>query len=381
MKIRLSIVFLCQVAFAASWVGYTPFLMDVRHTYGLDLVQVALVMSVIPLAKSFAPFLAGCLSARLGLQRTFALGALLAGLAVLVPFAPSFPCLVALRFAFGVGGAVMAALAGALAMRHCDRDQLPFANGLNSVAVSVGMSAALMGLTPLLEGTDWQLALSLLGAASTVLALAWLRVGSGPWLPEKFPRLGGLLSRTTWVLAISLAGPLSLYLCLNTWLPTFCGDRAVGAGLMGVFNLSSIPAILLGGWVTARLGLRRPLLILGGLLTPVAALGLVLAPNPLWAGLLGLSTGYLAAFHTLGQELAGGRPERAAMLMGSVMSLAYLLSSGAPALVAWMGNLSAGLVLVALLSASPVLGGVLLPETGRSNWRLRLPARLALQRS
>jgi cyanate permease len=194
------------------------------------------------------------------------------------------------------------------------------------------------------------------------------------------PRLGSILrKRETWLIALAFTGPLSLYLALNTWLPShymqaFGLTKADAARLTGLFNLVGIPTAILGGWLTARLGLRRPLIMAAGLAMPPAALALCFAPDPavrvISAILLGMSFFlYVSPLFTIPMELPGMTSPGVAMLNGVVFSLAYLVSFASPVLVGALGDrlgsYGPGLAAFALGSASLALAGWLLPETGK----------------
>lgn len=378
-----TLLFALYFAFGISWLAYAPLLPEMEKLFGVNHATGAMLISLVSVSKAFVPLLAGLLAARLGLGRAVAVGAGLASLAVLVPFAPSFQSMLALRFLFGMGGAVIVTLMGAVTMRLFQREQLPMINGLNNVAVNCGITLALFVTVPLSKALGWQTTLAVFGALSGLLALAWLLAGAGLTTETAQKPKGEWLSvlkrRETWLIALAFTGPLSLYLSLNTWLPTYYQaafglDKAAASQTTGLFNLVGIPVALLGGWMTTRLGLRRPLIITAGLLMPVAALGMIQAEEAwlrlLSAGFLGASFFlYVSPLFTIPMELPDMRPESVALLCGVVFSTAYAVSFLAPTLVGWLqgltGSFLPGLRIVAIASSSLALGGALLPETGK----------------
>lgn len=384
------LLFSLYFAFGISWLAYAPLLPEMEKLFQVSHARAAMLISLVSVSKAFVPLLAGLLASRLGLGRAVAVGALLASFAMLVPFAPNFNSMLALRFLFGTGGAVIVTLMGAVTMRLFQREELPMINGMNNVAVNCGITVSLFATVPLSRLIGWQSTLALFGALSGVLGLAWLLVGSGLKSDSAEKPQGEWLSvlkrRETWLIALAFTGPLSLYLSLNTWLPTYYQaafglDKAAASQTTGLFNLVGIPVALLGGWMTSRLGLRRPLIVTAGLLMPIAALGMVESEESwlrlLSAAFLGASFFlYVAPLFTIPMELPGMRPESVALLCGVVFSSAYAVSFVAPTLVGWLqemtGSFLPGLRLVAFGSASLALGGALLPETGRRLAALRL---------
>lgn len=385
------LLFSIYLAFGISWLAYAPLLPELEKLFGVTHAKGAMIISLVSVSKAFVPLLAGILATRLGLGRALGIGAVLASLSVLVPLASDFNTLLVLRFFFGVGGAVVVTLMGAVTMRLFERSELPMVNGLNNVAVNCGITVALFTTVPLTRLIGWKAALTGMGSISLVLALAWWWFYAGKLTvsTQAAPKgewLSVLRRRETWLVALAFTGPLSLYLSLNTWLPTYYQaafglDKAAASQTTGLFNLVGIPVALLGGWLTARLGLRRPLIVTAGLMMPVAALGMIQAEESwlrlLSAAFLGASFFlYVAPLFTIPMELKGMRPESVALLSGVVFSTAYAVSFLAPTMVGWLeqvtGSFLPGLRVVAFGSASLALAGWLLPETGRRPVALRL---------
>lgn len=381
------LLFLLYFSFGVSWLAYAPIITDLESHFGVNHTEGAMMISLVSLAKAFVPLFAGVLAARLGLKRALLLGASLSALAALVPLAPSFKALLVGRFFFGVGGAIVVTLMGPTVMAWFPRNELPMVNGLNNVAVNAGICLALFITVPTVKSFGWQNTLIGFGLVSAALTAAWALLGrdggtSGDGesakadddatLSELFKR------RETWMIAMAFTGPLSLYLALNTWLPShyqaaFGLTKQAASSLTGLFNLVGIPAALCGGYLTGKLGLRRPLVILSGTLMPVAALGLIASPHSglrvVSACVLGASFFlYVAPLFTIPMELPGMTPNRVALMMGCVFSLSYIVSFISPLLVGKIqevtGSFLPGLALFALTSGTLALGAYLLPETG-----------------
>lgn len=386
------LLFFIYFAFGISWLAYAPLLTEVESAYRVTHAQGGLLISSVSLAKAFVPMLAGLLAARIGLRRAILVGAALAATALLAPLTPTFSTLLAARFVFGIGGAIVVTLMGALVMELFPRERLPMVNGLNNVAVNAGISAALFLTVPVSAQLGWRTTLLVFGCTSALLAVLWgLHISrhTDTRLEKKTAsglRLQDILrKKETWLIALAFTGPLSLYLALNTWLPhhyiqAFGLTKADASRLTGLFNLVGIPTAVLGGWLTARLGLRRPLIIAAGLAMPPAALGLCFSPDQtvrvIAAVLLGMSFFlYVSPLFTIPMELPGMTPAGVAMLNGVVFSVAYMVSFASPVLVGalrdGLGSYVPGLMVFALLSATLAVAGYLLPETGRLSGLVR----------
>ena len=394
------LLFAIYAAFGLSWLAYSPLLKDLAATYGVAPKEAADVISLVSISKAFVPLFAAWLAARLGVSRALLLGASLAGLAIVAPLAPSFQALLACRFAFGIGGAIVVTLMGAQVMAWFPKHELALVNGLNNVAVNTGITISMFATVPLAGALGNQRALLALGTLNVALALAWGLLGRGPREGEAptaaaaAPKADSTSSdaraasdasvaamarrRETWCIAMAFTGALGLYLALNTWLPTYYQEafgltRAQAAQVTALFNLVGIPTALAGGVITTRLGLRRPLIIAAGLVMPVAAMGMVLATTSslrvLSAALLGASFFlYVAPLFTVPTELPGMDAPRVAAMTGVVFSVAYIASYIAPKVVGLLrehtGSYVPGFALFATTSLLLALGGYLLPETG-----------------
>ncbi len=379
------LLFCIYLAFGISWIAYSPLLGQLETHFEVTKAQAGSLISLVSLAKAFVPLFAGVLAARLGLKRALALGAALSGLSVFLPFAPSFKLLLVGRFLFGMGGAIVVTLMGPIVMAWFSREKLPMVNGLNNVAVNAGITVALFATDPAAKMLGWKTALMVFGLVSIVLAVAWMVFGKDAegsqkgGTEEDAPQLKEILARPeTWWIGLAFTGPLALYLALNTWLPThfqeaFELSRSAASQLTGLFNLVGIPTAIVGGALTARLGLRKPLIIASGLMMPIAALGLFSSPEPtvryISAIFLGISFFlYVAPLFTIPMELEGMTPRRVALMMGCIFSMAYILSFLSPMIVGWLrdltGSFGPGLSLFALNSAVLAWGASRLPETG-----------------
>ena len=158
-----SLLFLLYFSFGISWLAYSPLLPEIEHDFSVTHSKAAVLISAVSLAKAFVPMLAGMLAARIGLYRSLLIGAGLASLSTVIPWAPSFDVMLVLRFLFGIGGAMLVTLTGAVVMQYFPREQMPLINGLNNVAVNAGITTALFITIPLTQnlaaqGMSWRIA-------------------------------------------------------------------------------------------------------------------------------------------------------------------------------------------------------------------------------
>ena len=380
------VLFLSYAVFGLSWIGYAPFLSEFQARFALSHAQASLLISGVSLAKIFMPFVAGGMASRFGIARSISLGLILICASVFTPFAGSFTSLLASRLVFGLGGAMLITLIGPLVLQWFPRGELPIVNGFNYVAVNTGISASLFITLPLAARLGQRGVLLLYAGASVALALAWMlggrERGTAPWplLPASRESYGDVLrSKETWLLALGFAGPLALYLCLNTWLPTFYGEsmgmtRVESSRLTGLFNLAGIPAAILGGFLCKAMGRRKPLILVPGILMGVSAFGLFLLHERTallaCAAFFGISLFlWISPVATLAMELPGMTPQRLAKVMGVYYSVSYIAGFTAPILGGVLrdrtGSFVPGFAIFAAASWSLAICSAFLPETGK----------------
>lgn len=360
----------------------TPLMMG---EYGINRSMASLATGLVILVQAALGILASMLVGRYPLKVLIVVGWLLAGAPTLTFLATSFPILLGLRLIYGLGLTVLFPASGALVAQWFRPRELPLINGINIAVGSLGIAFSTFTAVPLAGPLGWKGALSLFGAVSLVGAGCWIALGKVKQPVQRARHYlsvkevwGVLRSRTTLLLAMADAGPLAQYVALSAWLPTFYyevrGMPLSQAGYaVGLLPLIGIFSLMLAGIVPMHVSLRRPLLIIPGILTGLAGLGSFLLGNPpamyVALVLLGFSYWfYLPILFTIPMELPNMPPERVALVWAAVVTPASVLGFLAPLVVGALTDLSGsyvpGFTLFAVLAWSLVVAGFLLPETG-----------------
>jgi cyanate permease len=383
-----AVLFLTYAAFGVSWIAVTPLLPELGDALGARGAELALLNTAVSAAKIIAPLVGGWAALRFGVKRTILAGALCVLACAATPLCASLAPALAARFVFGLGGAVIVTLLGPAVMPWFSREELPLVNALNNVAVNTGIAVTLFSTVPLAARLGWRRTLLAYAAVNAACAVAWALLG------RDRPRAAAVTAaapsssparyrdvwrrRETWLLTMAFAAPLALYLALNTWLPShavaaFGLTREAAARLTGLVNLVGIPAAIAGGLLTRRLGRRRPFLIGAGLAVGTGSLAVVLSPWPevRLAAAVVLGVGFFVAASpllTTLMELPGVGPREVALMMGTLLSASYLVSSLSPLVVGWLhdhtGSYLPGLVGWSVAAYALAVAGALLPETG-----------------
>jgi cyanate permease len=382
-----TLLFLTYAVFGLSWIAITPLVGELQAEFDITSAQLGMLNTLVSAAKVVAPLLTGLLAVRIGLKKTILLGSLCICFAAIAPFANDFNLFLASRFVFGIGGAIVVTLLGPMVMQWFPKGEMPIVNAFNNVAVNTGISITLFTTVPLAAALGWRNALLAYALLSVALMIAWAVLGrdrqaspaaSGEAAPAAVRYADVWRMKETWIIALSFAGPLALYLAFNTWLPKYYMEafgmtKATASQFTGLFNLVGIPSAIIAGILTKQLGLRRPFIIASGVVMGFAGFGMFLSPNPLVITVAAVFLGmamftYVSPLFTTPMELKGMTPQHVSLMMGTVFSFAYLLSSLSPVLVGLMrdamGNFVPAFAIWAVFSWVLALGGLLLPETG-----------------
>lgn len=399
------ILFGMYVTFGMSWLGIVPVLPELLKTLQIDVSQGSSLYSIVSLAKSIVPILAGILAARWGLTNTMRLSGALILIGLLIPFLPAYGMWIVARFIFGMGGAIWVALMGAVTMQIFEANQRPIINAFNGVAVNIGIILALQLTLPLSASLGWKNTLALYSLLSGLFLLGLFAVGPLAPAPVKAAKgeassnapkaegpkyLDTLKMPVTWIVSLSFAGPLALYLVLNYWLPIYFQEvswlvpAAQGLDevarkkmikgeinqLMSWLNLWGCVSSIATGFLLQRFKKTKPFILAAALLLPVASLMALQSSNKGLLTVMLALTGVgmflsVSPLVTLLQSQPKMNPMVIGMIMGTMFSVTYILSAMAPELVS-MGYkakmpLQMLLMICCVLTLSPAIA-LTLPE-------------------
>jgi len=320
-------------------------------------------------------------------------GAVLQAGGILAPFAPNYVLLILTRVVFAVGTAITVPVATAIATEWFSSRKLPAVNAAMMSFINLGNAAAYFLTVPLAVLISWKAPITIYGAVALTCALGWFVVGRDKTKPtsvtevtdirEREPeqKLGirqVLTSRSTLVLAFATLGSWCLGNSIGSWLPTYYNQvfgmplqRA--SSIMSIITVGGTAACLAGGFLTVRIGLRKPLLILSGVFFGLSALCAILFNNPATIYISVALFGVFGNLHnpslfTIPMELPK-TPLRSGIVIFSVMQCGGNLGNFiGPLLVGYLvdvtGSYLPGFITAIMLSFSLLVAGLLLPETG-----------------
>jgi predicted MFS family arabinose efflux permease len=378
---------LMYALFGVTWMSLVPVMPEVTSSLGVERAQGALLITIISMAKSIVPILAGILAARIGLTTTLRAAGVLILVGGVAPWMPDYAAAVVARFAFGVGGAVWVTLMGPVVLAALSPSQRPVANAVNGIAVNAGVIVALFTTLPLSSSLGWKMAVSIGSVGSALCLFALVIVGKLGDDPAKVSVSDSLRAygrtlklSTTWILAVAFCGPLALYLVMNTFLgqhleAQFGIARQASMQWLSWMNIWGIPASLGAGVLLTRVWKDpRPYLVVASVVVPCAVAGAVMTDNELARAVLFALVGFgmflpVSPLITTVQRLPGQTPSSLGMILGTMFAVTYVVSSTVPTLIgpAIAAGLPLGMALIGagLLGATP-LAGLLLRSGDRA---------------
>ena len=376
-----------QVAMGLNFFGPSPLLPLIIGQYHLSRSATSLMIVAVTVVVTAFLIPGGVLATRLGTKKTVAISALLMSSGTLSMVAPNFWTLVALRVVFGAGGGMLLPATTAVAAEWFGPRERSFVVGINLAGQGLGVaSSMLLGGLAAEALRGWQPVLTIYGAAALVAFLAWMvlartppRVAAEPDSISAKEVMKALTDRNALILSIAAIGPFSVFTAFATWLPTYYHESfgiplERASAQVAILPIIGVIVNPISGVVMAKLGRRKPLLFLTGVLCPIGALASFLTSNPLiivgGIGLLGISFWlFVPALFTIPAELPGVPLERVAMVTSVALLSGNLATVFSPWLVGAMtdalgGSYVPGLTVVALTPLLILVSAALLPETG-----------------
>ena len=365
-----------------GWSTLPPLMPTIAPELGISHAMGGIVWGAASLGIVLAAPFGGTLVDRYGARWTAAGGLLLGAAACAGRAWVAGPWQLALAmFVFGLHvGLCAPAMPRALA-GHLPLERLGRANGLATLAYTLTTAATVVLarlVAPLVGG--WRPLMVGAGVAMAVVAVVWavllrdrLRAGTHARITDVFLLLGnGQMRRLAAVHFLVFGGYLSL---LGT-LPRLLTDQGVAPAdielTVGSWLVCAGLANVVGPWLSDRIGLRRPIILVGTVVIATALLAMAIAPLGLSRPLLAVSALGGGAFApillVLPLEMPGVGPAKAGaalgllLLVGQIGGVLLPVLTGAAAGSAGFAVAIGGIGLAHLLILVPVLG---LRETGK----------------
>ena len=326
----------------------------IARSFGVSPADAALSVSAATMGLALAVIPWSAVADRAGRKRTmtWAISAAVS-LGLLLPLAPTFPALLALRFLEGAALGGIPAVALVYLNEEVQRLHAAVAAGTYVAGTTVGGLAGRLIAGPVGEWAGWRAGLLVVSLAAALAAVLFVRLapsprGFRPLLRGQSPGLGQRILanlRSSPLLALYAQGFLLMggfvavynYLGFRLEAPPFFLPASL-ASLVFLAYLAGTVSSRVAGGLTVRTG-RLPVL-LGGIVVSIAGLAVTLADSlPLiLLGLLLFTAGFFAA-HSIA---SGWTPRLATVGAAQASSLYNLFYYAGSSVFGWVGGLFFG---------------------------------------
>lgn len=379
-----AILFFTYAFFAVNWIAGSTLTPDIAEYFGVDSgASASFVSNAVTIAKIIGNFSAAAILNKLYPKKSIALGSFfIFGGSLLAVLSKSYKMFLLGRFIMGFGGAVFVIYFSPVVIHYFSDEKRPTVNALNSVAYNFGAVLALLIVAPVIEkfGT-WQKSMTFFLSISAVLFVLWLIFGDDFEINEsqsgeeqKVSFSQALKDKITLLLPFSYSGVLILYLSLLQLFPQTENAAISSATLSALSGIGGIIGTILAIGLSKKYGKRKPVIIISGAIMTLSAFLMVKTTNPTLAILAAILVGIfmflpMTSLMMIPQELPNMTPARLTTIMGIFWALSYIIETIVFYIFGILqdrtGSNELSVYIAVLLSLTFVIGGFLLPETGK----------------
>ncbi len=298
--------------------------------------------------------------------------------------APNYWILLVARVAYLSFGLARFAARPTLIQQWFPQEKIPLVNGVLSVAMGLAGGVVVFFMGDLMQALGgWRNAFHLFGAVTLVLTVAWMVLGrenpeSGfREQPQEPGALRAVLTnKTLWLLGIGVTGDMLCWGAMETLWPTYAVEEGFitlekASFCEGLSYFGYTAGSVIGGLAAMRLGRRKPLLWLSGLMLPMVTVGVLYSRSfavlgTLWF-LWGLAELYFPVMMTIPYELPGIKPQQVVLATAFVVTVFTAGSGLGPLLAGYAADaigLKKALLVTCFFPLLLFITGLLIMETG-----------------
>jgi CP family cyanate transporter-like MFS transporter len=289
------------------------------------------------------------------------------------------------RIAFMASGLIKFSANPLFVQQWFPKNRVAFVNTVSTVITGVVGGTVVFFLGDLISlFNGWRNVFYVFAAAEAVLLVAWLVLAKEQPSPEMDTDAGRVIgiknvlkNKTLWLLGIGVTGDMMCFGAMETLWPKYATSLGIislgkagyceGLSYYG-FTIGS----LLGGFMSMKLGRRKPAIWLSGLLLPFVTLGILHSRSFamlafLWMmwGIAGL---YVPVISTIPYELPGIKPREVPVAAAFVVSVFTAGAGLGPLLAGYLagvlGSLERALTVICVFPVLLFITGLMIKETG-----------------
>jgi predicted MFS family arabinose efflux permease len=298
--------------------------------------------------------------------------------------APNYWVLLVCRIAYMAIGLARFAARPTLIQQWFPKEKVPLVNGVLTVGMGLAGGTVVFFMGDIMGALNgWRNTFYLFSAITAVLLVVWMILGrenpaSGvKEQPQEPGALRAILSnKTLWLLGIGVTGDMLCFGAMETLWPTYATEKGFisleqASFCEGLSYYGFTAGSILGGLITMKLGRRKPVLWVSGLLLPMVTMGVLFSHSfpvlaLLWF-LWGLAELYYPVIMTIPYELPGIKPQGVVLATAFVVTVFTAGSGLGPLLAGHAANaigLEKALLVTCFFPLLLFVAGLLIVETG-----------------
>jgi predicted MFS family arabinose efflux permease len=298
--------------------------------------------------------------------------------------APNYWVLLVCRIAYMAIGLARFAARTTLIQQWFPKEKLPLVNAVLTVGMGLAGGTVVFFMGDIMGALNgWRNTFYLFSAITAMLLVVWMILGRenpGSGVKEQPQEPGALKAilsnKTLWLLGIGVTGDMLCFGAMETLWPTYATEKGFisleqASFCEGLSYYGFTAGSIIGGLIAMKIGRRKPLLWVSGLLLPMVTMGVLFSHSfpvlaTLWF-LWGLAELYYPVIMTIPYELPGIKPQGVVLATAFVVTV-FTAGSGLGPLLAGHAAEAIGLRNALLVTCFfPLLlfvAGLLIVETG-----------------
>jgi NNP family nitrate/nitrite transporter-like MFS transporter len=324
---RWAVLFSAFYAFTVFAFGMQlvpPLIGAITSEFSISYSEAGLLMSMVVIPGIFISLPAGIIADRYGMKRIGSVSSILVALGCLVSStANSFQMLLLGRVILGVGGAFVTTAMPTIIPQWFSRDEVGRAMGIYGINMPLASVVAFPLASSLVSSMGWRYPFYIASALAAInIILLFVIIKEGPLKHEskRDPNIGPAMRNIEiWKVGIVWLFFNAAAISFTTWSPKLFHDfKAIdplrASFLASVLMWTAIPLAPLFGWISDKIGRRKPFMIIGSILLSGTLIAVSYASGYLMIALL-VALGVAAASippivmvlstEILGPQLAG----------------------------------------------------------------------------
>ena len=385
------ILYTVYMVFGATWATTGAVMPQIMSDFNVDVSHAALMSNVILWAKIAGAVCTAILVSRLGNRNAYALGCVMIGSSVLIPFISDFTLLLIIRFLGGLGGAICLVSLVPTVASFFENRMAALLNSINCTSNIIGTIIALTlagYLSLLLNG--WRNLLAVYGLITIVLGIIWwlcipdeeqpqIRHASVDYSQRMAILKDIMLSRIVWGMIIQYTGAMIMMVFMFTFLPLYYAKYASlpadsCAHLSATFNQAGILMGALAGPYFKNRGFNyKSWLFTSSIFMAVTTFAMLFATNDFVILTCSFMTGGIFAtwfafiFSIPKERLQDASTEKVTYAMSVFWVCTFILATINSQLIGWSIDLTGGFAtgftyIFCLMVISPVVALFIFPS-------------------